>query len=252
METAAAMNPETIFERHELKYLLTARQRQTLEQAMSGYMKPDPYGESTVCNIYYDTPDFRLIRRSLEKPIYKEKLRVRSYGPVTAEQPVFLELKKKYKSIVYKRRILVPEQAASAFLDGKAPLPEDSQIARELAYFQWYYRELVPSVYLCYDREGLFANDDPDLRITFDENIRWRDEDISLSADTAGEQLLAPGQSLMEIKVADAMPLWLAHALSALGVFKTSFSKYGSAYQAMCARAAVPVNMKIKEGCYIA
>jgi SPX domain protein involved in polyphosphate accumulation len=233
METAAAMNPETIFERHELKYLLTARQRQTLEQAMSGYMKPDPYGESTVCNIYYDTPDFRLIRRSLEKPIYKEKLRVRSYGPVTAEQPVFLELKKKYKSIVYKRRILVPEQAATDFLQKKTPLPEDTQIGRELSYFQWFYRELGPAVYLSYDREGLFGADDPSLRITFDTDIRWRTEDMSLTSRPGGEPILSPEQCLMEIKAGSAMPLWLTDLLTRNSIRQISFSKYGTAFQSM-------------------
>ena len=234
MNTAATiLNPESIFERHELKYLVTASQRQQLLEAMRGYMKPDPYGRSTVRNVYYDTPDFRLIRRSLEKPVYKEKLRMRSYGPVTPEQPVFLELKKKFQSVVYKRRILVPEQAASAFLDGKAPLPEDSQIARELAYFQWYYRELVPSVYLCYDREGLFAIDDPDLRITFDENIRWRTEEMSLTARPGGEPLLSPDMSLMEIKAGDAMPLWLTELLTAGRIRQVSYSKYGAAFETM-------------------
>ena len=233
MDTALAMNPETIFERHELKYLITARQRQTLEQAMSGYMKPDPYGESTVCNVYYDTPDFRLIRRSLEKPVYKEKLRIRSYGQVSAGEPVFLELKKKYKSVVYKRRILLPEQAAEAFLNERSPLPEDSQIGRELSYFQWFYRDLGPAVYLCYDRVGLFSIDDPGLRITFDKDICWRTEELSLTARPGGQPILGPEQCLMEIKADNAMPLWLTELLNRGGICQTSFSKYGTAYETM-------------------
>ena len=240
------------FKRYEKKYLLTTAQYQTIRKALERYMQPDEYGQSTVCNVYYDTPDFALVRASIEQPVYKEKLRVRSYGPVSGDKEVFVELKKKYNGVVYKRRVAMTAPEAEAYLAGETAAPQSSQIVSELDYFLKQYPGLAPATYIAYDRQAFFGKDDPDFRITFDENIRWRDEDMSLSAGTDGEQLLDEGQSLMEIKIADAMPLWLAHELSALGVFKTSFSKYGSAYQAMCARAAVPVNMKIKEGCYIA
>lgn len=240
------------FERREVKYLISAEQRRDIMKLVEEYMKPDEFGRSAICSVYYDTPDMLLIRRSLDRPVYKEKLRVRSYGPVSGDKAVFVELKKKYNGVVYKRRVAMTAPEAEAYLAGETAAPQSSQIVSELDYFLKQYPGLAPAAYIAYDRQAFFGRDDPDFRITFDENIRWRDEDISLSADTAGEQLLAPGQSLMEIKIADAMPLWLAHELSALGVFKTSFSKYGGAYRAMCARAAVPVNMKIKEGCYIA
>ena len=163
-----------IFQRREIKFLVDSRQRAYLEQAFRRRMVMDPHGESTICNIYYDTPDFRLVRTSLEKPVYKEKLRMRSYGRASEEDPVFLEFKKKYKGIVYKRRILLPQREAAAFMAGKAPLPQQSQIGRELDYCRVFYRDLQPAVYLCYDRSPWYAAEDPDFRATFDKNIRWR------------------------------------------------------------------------------
>ena len=121
-----------IFQRHEVKYLVDSRQRALIEQAFRMYMAPVPHGESTICNVYYDTPDYRLIRRSLEKPIYKEKLRMRSYGPVLDTGEVFLELKKKYDGVVYKRRIQLTQWEAEAYMAGRIPLPDDSQIGREI------------------------------------------------------------------------------------------------------------------------
>lgn len=120
-----------IFKRHELKYLITAEQREYIEKAICEYMMPDEYGESTICNIYYDTDNYRLIRRSIEKPMYKEKLRLRSYGKSADDKTVFLELKKKYDGVVYKRRISLPCKDAVDFMEGKADLKEDTQIGRE-------------------------------------------------------------------------------------------------------------------------
>ena len=220
-----------IFQRREIKFLVDSRQRAYLEQAFRGRMVMDPHGESTICNIYYDTPDFRLVRASLEKPVYKEKLRMRSYGRAREEDPVFLELKKKYKGIVYKRRILLPQREAAAFMAGKAPLPQQSQIGRELDYCRVFYRDLQPAVYLCYDRSPWYAAEDPDFRATFDKNIRWRSEDLRLSAPIGGQALLLPGQSLFEVKTAEAIPLWLVEALDKAQVRQASFSKYGEAYK---------------------
>ncbi len=219
-----------IFQRREIKFLVDDRQRAILEQAFRGRMAPDPHGESTICNIYYDTPDYRLVRASMEKPVYKEKLRMRSYGRVSSEGLVFLELKKKYKGIVYKRRIELPERAAAAYMAGLAPLPEDSQIGREIDYFRSFYEGIRPAVYLCYDRSPWYSVEDPDLRATFDKRICCREEDMSLTAAPGGQHLLLPHQSLFEIKVGEAIPLWLVEALEQGGVRQASFSKYGEAY----------------------
>ncbi|MCD8355671.1 MAG: polyphosphate polymerase domain-containing protein [Clostridia bacterium] len=220
-----------VFQRYEAKFLVNRQQRILLEQAFADRMAPDPYGESTICNIYYDTPDFRLIRHSLEKPIYKEKLRVRSYGPVQSSDMVFLELKKKYNGIVYKRRTSLPEHDAMDFLNGKTALEKDSQIAHEIMYFCSFYQNLEPKVHLSYDRSAYFSQIDPSFRVTFDQNIRWRQDDLSLTSRPGGESILQPGQSLCEIKAAAAIPLWLVEILNKANIRQTSFSKYGRSYQ---------------------
>ena len=224
---------KSIFKRHELKYLVDARQRACVETAFSGRMIPDEHGESTICNIYYDTPDYRLIRRSLEKPVYKEKLRLRSYGMVDDDTKTFLELKKKYKGVVYKRRISIEYDEAYRILGEGGRLDGKSQIEREINYFLDYYGDIVPAVYLCYDRTAYFAEEDTDLRITFDRNILWRTEDIDLRSEPGGQPILDEGYSLMEIKAAGAMPLWLVEILNENCIRQTSFSKYGMAYMTM-------------------
>ncbi len=223
----------TIFERRELKFLLSPQQRRSLERCIQGRMRPDEHGESTICNIYYDTPDFRLIRRSLEGGVYKEKIRLRSYGTAYGNDPVFLELKKKYNGIVYKRRISLPLDRAEAFMAGQLSLPQDSQIGHEIGAFVSHYGNLMPAVHLSYDRSAWYAADDPDLRLTLDQNIRWHNEDCTLSSLPYGHELLSPGQSLLEIKAASAIPLWLVQVLSNNEIRKSTFSKYGHAYMDM-------------------
>ena len=225
------------FERRELKYRITDAQRAALEAAFGARMVPDEHGESTICNIYYDTADYRLIRASLEKPAYKEKLRLRSYGVTEPGGEVFLELKKKYKGIVYKRRITLPEDAAGEFIAGRAPLGEHGQIGREIEYFTAFYAPLLPAVHLSYERSAWFSREDRDLRITFDKNIRFRQEDVSLTLPAGGRRILPEGESLMEIKAAAALPLWLVSELDALGIYQNTFSKYGEAYKVILAGA---------------
>lgn len=218
------------FKRKEIKYLLTEEQRTVVEQAMENYMKEDEFGESIIRNVYFDTATGLLCRRSLEKPLYKEKLRIRSYGRLKAGTKAFLELKKKYKGIVYKRRIEIREDEFYEYLEGKRPFPEEGQIAKEIDYFCRMYKTIQPRMYLSYDRCAYYGNDDPDFRVTFDRNIRWRTDRLSLSEEADGEDLLGEGMSLMEIKAADAMPLWMVRVISEQGIRKGSFSKYGTAY----------------------
>lgn len=223
------MSYQTVFKRYEVKYLISYTQQQLIKRRMSDYMDCDEYGKSTVCNIYFDTPSFLLIRRSLEKPVYKEKLRLRSYGVATSDSTVFLELKKKYKSVVYKRRMESSEKEAMRYLCKGAPL-SDTQISREIDYFTHQYNALQPAAFLSYHREAFCAKSDPEFRITFDENILWRDYDLSLCVGLHGEPILNSGQVLMEIKTGVALPLWMANVLSENQIYKTSFSKYGNAY----------------------
>lgn len=229
------MTCQTTFKRYEIKYLLEKKEKEEILRTMEPYMKLDEYGRSTIRNIYFDTDTFRLIRRSLEKPAYKEKLRMRSYQPAGPEDPVFVELKKKYQSVVYKRRLMLPESEAMGSFDQGNPLPVRSQIADEIEYFREYYDSLHPTVFLSYEREAYYALDGSDFRVTFDENILYRQRDFSLGSRIYGIPLLEEGQTLMEIKTAGGIPLWMSHSLNKLKLYKTSFSKYGSAYQHMMA-----------------
>ncbi len=143
---------QTVFKRYELKYLLTQAQKQAVLTAMAEHMELDQYGRTTIRNIYFDTENYRLIRRSIDKPAYKEKLRLRSYQQAGPDSTVFVELKKKYDSIVYKRRISLPEKKAMEWLLGKNHCRKDSQISKEVDYFLQFYGPLRPAVFLSYER----------------------------------------------------------------------------------------------------
>lgn len=222
-------NIQSCFKRYEKKYCLTKAQQQALLQGMQPYMQKDAYGQYTICNLYYDTDDWRLIRTSLEKPLYKEKLRVRSYGTPAPDGNVFVEIKKKYDGVVYKRRITARADEADFLVSGFCPAGQLGQIGREIQWFQQRNRTR-PKVFIGYDRLAFAGIDDPELRITFDTNIRWRTTDLDLRCGDYGVPLGGYGDVLMEIKIPGTAPLWLAHLLSEAGVFSTSFSKYGSCY----------------------
>mgnify|MGYP001066946962 CR=1 FL=1 len=226
---------QMVFQRYEIKYLLTGKQREKIMAAMKPYMALDAYGHSTIRNIYYDTDTYRLIRTSLEKPVYKEKLRVRSYRLAGPEDEVFVEMKKKYDSVVYKRRIGISQRCAAEYLAGRAQPPIENQITDEIAYFLQFYKTLKPKVFLSYEREAYFTIEPSEFRVTFDENILWRETDLSLRKGIYGEAILEPGQVLMEIKTAGNLPFWMVRVLSEEKIRKTSFSKYGSAYEMIMA-----------------
>ena len=135
------------FKRYELKYLMDSQQKANILQSMKEYMKLDKYGRTTIRNVYFDTDTYRLIRRSLEVPAYKEKLRVRSYCPANEDTPVFVELKKKYQNVVYKRRLVCPEAEVIKYFGSGKPLPDHSQIGNEIRYFWKYYETLHPTVF---------------------------------------------------------------------------------------------------------
>lgn len=219
---------QSIFKRFEKKYIVTDMQKRKILEAASRHMTEDKYFHSSVCSIYYDTPSRLLIRNSIEKPIYKEKLRLRSYGVPSAEDKVFIELKKKYKGVVYKRRTLMPLKEAELFLSGKI-LPK-TQIERELSWTLRYYGEIEPSMFISYERDSYCGTEDNALRITFDSKPLVREENLSLSDGIWGEKILDDGLYIMEIKTPYAMPLWLADTLDRLKSFPSSFSKYGTGY----------------------
>lgn len=219
------------FERLEQKYLLTDAQRSALETVLDGRFAPDEYGESRICSLYYDTAEYRLIRRSLERPPYKEKLRLRTYGVPSSGSMAFAEIKKKFRGVVYKRRIGMTYAEALRYLGRDAPPPEITQISREIDWMFELYPGLCPAMLIAYDRTALFGANDPELRLTFDRAITWRTDDLDISHGADGQQLLPPGMCLMELKVPNTVPLWLAHELDRLRIYPTSFSKYGEAYR---------------------
>ena len=220
----------TVFKRYEKKYRLSMNQYILFRQHLEDYMEEDQYGLSTICNIYYDTQNYELIRRSIESPAYKEKLRLRSYGAPKAGEPVFLELKKKYRGIVYKRRIVLPLQEACQGIAAGKFQGRDDQITREINYFLQR-NPVMPKVFLAYDRIALRGILQPDLRITFDFRIRARDDRLELTQGDEGEKVIGEDEVIMEIKVKDAYPLWLVHALGEEKIRPTSFSKYGTFFK---------------------
>ncbi len=212
-----------VFKRYELKYLLTLTQYYNVLKEAKDNLIMDRHGESTIQSLYYDTDDFRLIRRSLEKPEYKEKLRLRSYGLANENDTIFMELKRKCSGVVYKRRI---EISSNAIKDNDLG---NNQISKEIVYFMNFYKNLRPKMLLLYDRIAYFG--EGDLRITFDRNIRYRTDRLSLSAGLDGTPIFDNEKILMEIKTGTSIPLWLVQILSKEQITKTSFSKYGEAYK---------------------
>jgi len=225
------MAAQTVFKRYELKYLLTYAQKETVLDAMRPYMSLDKYGRTTIRNLYYDTDTYLLIRRSIEKPVYKEKLRIRSYSRASAGSTVFVELKKKYKHVVYKRRISLPNREAMVWLSGKKHCNQYTQIANEIDYFLELYGTLHPTVFLSYEREAYYCKDGGDFRVTFDDNILCRQNNLSLDSEVWGTEILPEGKVLMEIKCSGGIPLWMTQVLSKERIYQTSFSKYGTAYR---------------------
>ena len=227
------MADQMIFKRCEIKYMLDITQAELLKNQMKQYMTADEHGMSTICSLYFDTPDYLLIQRSMEHPVYKEKLRLRSYGMADKDTTVFVELKKKYKSVVYKRRLIAAQAQAMECLQKGEHLPVNSQIADEIQYFCSYYGKLFPTVFLSYEREAYYCRDGGDFRVTFDENILARREGFSFREGIYGTPLIERGSTLMEVKTSGGLPLWLVRCLSEHAIFKTSFSKYGTAYENM-------------------
>lgn len=216
------------FERQECKYWVTPAQMRAILDIGKKYITPDEYGQYEIRSVYFDTDDFALIRASIEKPPYKEKLRLRSYGKADDSSAVFLELKKKYMGVVYKRRADLTLAQSDVLLREGVP-PRDTQILREIEAFRTRFH-VSPKAFIAYERTAFCGANDPDLRVTFDSNIRFRRHTLRLDRDAEGISLGLPGMLLMELKVAKAFPLWLSWALSNQRVFPASFSKYGDAY----------------------
>lgn len=231
------MAEQMTFKRYEIKYRVTKEEKARILEAMAAHMIPDEHGRSVIQSMYYDTPDFRLARKAMEKPEYKEKLRLRSYGVAKDDTGVFIELKKKYDGVVYKRRIQMSSKEAESYLnhgidtgyEAKASR-KDVQIKKEIDYCFANYTHLQPQIMLSYEREAFYDKDDHEIRMTFDEHVLWRNYDLSMTRGIYGEPVLDEGYSLLEIKVLGSMPLWMSKVLAELKIYPKSFSKYGTAY----------------------
>ena len=219
-----------VMKRYELKYLLSADQTDYLRERLKGHMEVDEFGLTSIASLYYDTPSYELIRRSIEKPPFKEKIRLRSYGLATDTSPVFLELKRKAYGIVYKRRVQSVIPQVHRFFAGESDVFAGGQINREITTFRDYYKTLVPACLIIYDRTAYFEPGG-DLRLTIDNNPRYRAEDLTLKHSMEGISLLPEGWTVLEVKVQQAMPLWLSEILDTGHIYKGSFSKYGTAYK---------------------
>lgn len=224
------MQTNSIFERTEKKYILTVSQMKELILRLDNRITKDKFFESTVRSIYFDTDDYRLIRNSIDKPVYKEKLRLRSYTDVVPDSTVFLELKKKYKGIVYKRREKLTYLQAENYINTHK-LPKKSQIMCEIDYAMNYYNNLKPRMCIFYDRKAYCGVENTGLRITFDTNLRYRTDRLDLTADTNGDLIINSDMCIMEIKALGAMPLFLTELLTQMKIRPGSFSKYGTAYK---------------------
>ena len=222
---------EESFARVETKYLLTLFQAAAMETGLMrlGFEKAD-FGSPRVQSLYYDTADHALIRASLERPAYKEKLRLRAYGGPGDLTQSFVEIKKKFGGVVYKRRTEMPlYEAAEALLRGRMP-EKTGQVGREV---QWMLRRysLQPAAVISYDRDAWFCREQPGVRITFDRCLTFRDREPDLNSGMKGIPLLPADRRLMEIKTNGVYPLWLIRLLQETGARRTHFSKYGLAYQ---------------------
>lgn len=223
------MGVKTVFKRRELKFLSTEEQSKELLEFMGDRIVPDKWGKSAVQSLYYDTESFALIRRSLERPLYKEKFRVRCYGILNGDSTVFAEIKKKYRSVVYKQRIIMDKQGFESFA-ASGPKEGETVTEKEISFFFKRYDRLAPKMLISCAREAYFDKTDSGLRITFDRDIRYRNYDLALDKGIYGKPILPENVVLMEVKVDNALPLWVCKMLSERKIYKQSFSKYGMAY----------------------
>ena len=227
------MTAITTFQRVEKKYFITRNQKNQLLDKIQSFLTPDEYGESTVCSLYIDTPDYLLIRNSIdakeESKAYKEKIRLRSYGKPDKQSRVFFEIKKKYKGVVYKRRVEMTLGDAEQYIES-GKIPVESQIMSEIDYAMHLYRQPKPAILIAYERVAYYAKEIPSLRITFDYNIRYRLSNLLLENGSVGKKIINDDEVLMEIKTEGPIPLWLADALDECKIYPSSFSKYATAY----------------------
>lgn len=235
---------QSIFSRVEKKYLLDEEKYNLFMKKISKNIVRDKNYHSTICNLYLDTANFDLIKQSIQKPLYREKFRIRSYNVPNLDDSIFFEVKKKYNQVVSKRRIKVKLSSVSDYLYNKKKIDnvENEQILNELEYSVDKYK-LIPKVYIAYERDSYEGAFDKNVRITFDSNLRFRQEDLDLENGCAGKLYFDKPTYIMEIKTLGGMPIWLTSVLSQLEIFPSSFSKYGNIYKKYLVKKEIVSNV---------
>lgn len=229
------------FRRVEKKYVITKKQYLVLKDAITEKMVEDEHGKSTICNIYFDTEAYELIRHSITKPIFKDKVRLRSYNIPTKNSTIYLEIKRKYDGVVSKRRIETSLNQFYSYIEDNNNL-EESQIKKELDYYFNYYN-LKETMFLSYERTAYYDRENRDFRITFDNNILARNYDLQIEKGNYGVSILDKDKYIMEVKTLGAMPMWFVKILDEEEIYPSGFSKYGEAYKELI----LNVNNGIKE-----
>jgi len=219
----------TIIDRTEQKYFVSEDNYQKLMTLLKDELSKDIYFKERICNIYFDNDNYELISTSLDKPTYKEKVRIRSYNKPKEDSIVFLEIKKKYKGKGNKRRIELNYSEALNYIEkGIIPQNNNNQIMNEIDYIFKKYN-LKPKISLTYDRLSYYLKKENSFRITFDHNIKYDNKELYLSNLENSNYLLKEGY-IMELKLQNGIPLWFSKVLNELQIYPTSFSKVGEAY----------------------
>lgn len=218
------------FVREEQKYYIEEIKYNLLIERIGGYLEKDKYFQEKICSLYFDNSDDELVLKSLNKPIYKEKIRLRSYNVPNYNDKVFLEIKKKYKGVVYKRRIIIRYKEALEYINSNKKI-DDSQIFKEINYCFIKYN-LKPKMNIVYDRDSYYLKEDRSFRITFDYNVK-ASKDLFIFDELKNEKNFTKGYYIMELKSTKGMPIWLLKTLNELKIYPTNFSKYGKIYQKM-------------------
>lgn len=222
-----------IFRRREQKYLITTKQYEELVDRISPYMRPDKFGNNgkyTVTSLYFESNDWKIYYETKNKLKYRQKLRLRVYDDAALDSTAFFEVKQKHKKVVNKRRMRLPLSEAYRYIYFPNRSLEEFetsnlQVLREIDYFRNLYH-LEPEMVVSYDRHALHHKEDADLRMTFDFNLRCRDDDLQLANGSYGDLFIDEDLVVLEVKVNDSVPLWLARILQELGCEQRSASKF--------------------------
>lgn len=233
------MQAREIFQRYELKYLIPFDKYKAIAKALidSGKMRYDKFGDGygryNIVSLYFDSDDKKIYYETRNKLRFRQKLRLRVYDNATINSPAFLEVKQKFNKVVNKRRTKIKLADAYDYIkfgrnseNGLEEYnPSNPQILEEVEAFRSLY-DLKPRLVVSYDRQAFHGIEDPDLRVTFDYNLTTRDDNLRIEDGPYGMYFVDPNLSVMEVKVSQSVPFWLARLLSEYECPRKSVSKF--------------------------